>query len=231
MGLRSGGATFLRQLLAGVGVGVAILAVHVLLLVFSDIRIAHPIHLTEWSSYPRWIGKSLLIGLSVGINEEILFRGFLLAYLVQRMGKTGAIVTSALYFAALHFVNPTIRPTADDVDWFTGPLLVWDALVSIGSRLQPDSFLALATAGAFLATVRIYLPHGLAFCMGLHAGWVFVIKMTRHVTVSAPTADGAFLVSRFDGVIGYLSSGWILLLTLLLIAFWRRSGMNSHQSA
>ena len=41
-------------------------------------------------------------------------------------------------------------------------------------------------------------------CIGLHAGFVAVIALFRDVTM--PVFDGrwSFLVSRFDGLVGYL---------------------------
>jgi membrane protease YdiL (CAAX protease family) len=220
MGLARGWKAILRQFCLGFGAGMLILAVHAAMLVAMDVRVINAIHVQDWGSYPRWIGKSLLSGLGVGINEELLFRGFLLGYLLQRVNRAVAILACAFYFAGLHFVNTSMDPPVSELNGGSGLAMVMDAFGSTTGRFRLDTFLALFSAGAFLAVIRVYVPFGLVYCMGLHAGWVWVIKMTRYLTELSKTSEWSFLISRFDGVIGYLSAGWITLLTLALVCWF-----------
>ena len=221
LGLASGLRSFCKQLAQGWAWGVAILAIHVALLLLADVRVISDIKIHDYAAYPRWIGKSLAMGLGVGLNEELLFRGMLLGYLLPRMTAAWAILTSAFYFAGIHFLNTSMDPGATQLGWMSGMTLVGDAFASLGERFHLDTFLALFTAGAFLATVRVYVPFGLALCMGIHAGWVFVIKVARYVTLQPPKSEWAGMVGNLDGVIGYLSAFWISLLILGLMGWFR----------
>jgi membrane protease YdiL (CAAX protease family) len=80
-----------------------------------------------------------------------------------------------------------------------------------------DSFVALVMVGVFLALVRERTGH-IGWGIGLHAGWVFVIQVTRRVTEEDPQAPLAFLTGDYDGVIGWLGAAWI---SLLAVLYWR----------
>jgi membrane protease YdiL (CAAX protease family) len=71
-----------------------------------------------------------------------------------------------------------------------------------------DSMAALFVAGLFLALVRERTGH-IGGCVGLHAGWVLVIQVTRQVTDGDPDSELSFLVGVYDGTIGWLATAWI----------------------
>ena len=73
--------------------------------------------------------------------------------------------------------------------------------------------------GVFLALVREGTGH-IGWCIGLHAGWVFVIQLTRRLTDGNPSSDLAFLTGDYDGIIGWLAMAWI---GLLAAGYWRWS--------
>jgi hypothetical protein len=82
--------------------------------------------------------------------------------------------------------------------------------------------LALFCAGLFLAAVRLVRLDYLALCVGIHAGWVVVIKLGRRYTNPDPHVPLARLVGPYDQIIGYAAAGWItLLLAALLYLSWR----------
>ena len=56
----------------------------------------------------------------------------------------------------------------------------------------------------------------IAACIGLHAGWVWIITFIRETSV--PDREGAlgFLVSQFDGVVGWLLLGWTVVMGFVL---------------
>jgi hypothetical protein len=68
-----------------------------------------------------------------------------------------------------------------------------------------SSMAALFMVGVFLALVREHTGH-IAWGIGLHAGWVFVIQVTRRMTDGNPEAPAAFLVGTYDGIIGWLAA-------------------------
>jgi len=216
LGLATGQGQFFRQVGRGFAFGALMMGVHVMLLLSLEARIVRESGL-EPARIFRMALKGLLIGLAVASIEEPVFRGFLFGSLSRKTTRTKAVLISAFYFAALHFLTTDIRPAAGEVRWNTGLIMVLDAFRHV-SRMQFDSFLALFSAGAFLACVRLLVPaSGLGYCIGLHAGWVFIIKTAKPLTKRAAETHFPDLVSRFDGIIGYLSTAWISVMILLLI--------------
>jgi hypothetical protein len=59
----------------------------------------------------------------------------------------------------------------------------------------------------------------IAACIGLHMGWVWVIKATLAVSREVEPSAFSPLVSQFDGYTGWLVASWALL--LMLVAHWR----------
>jgi hypothetical protein len=77
----------------------------------------------------------------------------------------------------------------------------------------------LFAVGMFLSLVR-ERNGNIALALGLHAGWVMVIKVGQYLTALHPDAPLAQLVGSYDGIIGWLAAAWISLLAWL---YTRRS--------
>jgi membrane protease YdiL (CAAX protease family) len=214
--------TFLRQVKRGLLLGVLMLGLHMLLLLALEARTLNYQKL-EAMRLLRLAFKGLLIGAAVAAVEEPVFRGFLLGCLLRKVGQVRAVAIASFYFAALHFLDTDLNPQPDEIRWNTGLALVIDAFRHL-PLAQADAFFALFAAGALLACVRIWRPWGLGYCIGLHMGWVFVIKTVKPFTRIGdhPLLPG--LISQYDGVIGLVSAGWsTLLVGMLLPVLLRRS--------
>jgi hypothetical protein len=72
---------------------------------------------------------------------------------------------------------------------------------------------------------------GLGYCYGLHAGWVFVIKTAKALTMAVPDSPRAFLVGDYDRFVGYLSAAWTFVLIAALVLFFLRRGLEAGRSA
>jgi len=209
------------RLIRGFGWGVLMLGVHTLLLIVLDIRHIDPERLgLKTLLDAAW--KAALVGLILGIAEELLFRGFLLGALRNKGGWGIAVVTSAFYYSGLHFLSTDLRPGAEEAQWFSGYILLDSGLKHL-ARTQLDDFMALFVCGVFLGVIRIRQPEkGLAFTIGIHAGWIFVIKIIKSFTTLTVPSPLSWLVSAFDGIIGWFSIAWISLLIVFL--FTRKTG-------
>ncbi|AFL74173.1 CPBP family intramembrane glutamic endopeptidase [Thiocystis violascens] len=193
--------------------GVAILLALVLVLLALDIRIPDP---NPWPGIAGKAAQALIGGLLIGFLEETFFRGALYSAIRRRDGMRSAIVWSALLYALVHFMKPGALPAGMVFDW-TGAL--WMFAHVFGDLFQwnnLDSMVALFCVGVFLALVRERTGQ-IGWCIGLHAGWVFVIQMTRRVTDGNDASNVAFLVGEYDGTIGWLAALWI---GLLAFGFW-----------
>ena len=205
---------FFRQWLVGFVLGALLLGLHVKLLIGLGVHD----FVRERVQFPGLLsilGKALAIGFAIALVEETLFRGALLGILRKRSGPVLAIFASSLYFAALHFIGSQWTTELANVGWDSGFLIALDGFAHL-RQAQPDAVLALFVAGLLLASIRVIWPGSLAVCMGIHAGWVFIIKSAKPLCAMNPVSPHIGWVSRYDFVIGYLSAAWLGWLVVML---------------
>ena len=207
---------FFAQFSRGFGFGLLILGVIVLWVIALDIRIVQIDRLLSLSKILHELSLAVIVALIVGTLEETLFRGFMFGALSKYAAPLYAMALTALYYAALHFMRSNLTIPAAELDWTSGLTVMLDAFGQVINPQNIDAFVALFLASIFLTCVRFFIPNSLAYCIGLHAGWVFTIKLTKAFTELHPAAEWGALVSRYDGLIGYLSSAW---LAILIAAF------------
>jgi len=131
------------------------------------------------------IWRALLIGLAVGIIEEVVFRGVVLQNLHADMSAFFAVVFASAFFAAMHFIKPLPgeilhldrAPSFDHFHVLNGFRILPYQLGNFGrfDVIWPF-FLGLFLIGvalsvAYLKTGSLYLP------IGIHAGFVAVGKL------------------------------------------------------
>ena len=213
-------AEFRLTLTKGFALGVLILAALALGLMILDIRVypragEHPLLI-------KVVAQGVLGGLAIGFIEETFFRGALFSAVRKRGGGVVvAIVLPSLLFAALHFFKPQPFPPGAEVTLASSLASLGGALPALFQMENLDSFVALFLVGVFLGLVRQRSGH-IAWCIGLHAGWVLVIRLAHKYTWEDPASPLQFLVGEYDGVTGWLAAGWIGVLTLG-IALWPKS--------
>ncbi|MGH8130157.1 MAG: CPBP family glutamic-type intramembrane protease [Steroidobacteraceae bacterium] len=160
-----------------------------------------------------------LTGLAVAIVEETFFRGLMFRAVSRESGLAAALWSTALVYSAIHFLARARIPQ-DEVTWDSGFRLLGNALANFAAPIAiVDSFVTLVLVGLLLALVR-QRTGGIAAGIGLHMGWVWVIKSTTAVTKVREDAPWSFLVGSFDGYTGWLVAGW----AALMIAFTWASG-------
>ena len=151
---------------------------------------------------------ALLTAIVIAACEEVLFRGVLFTRLKPEMGVFGALVMSSAVYSIVHFFARTPDPQV--VTWSSG-LTVLRAM--LGDFINPHAlfpgFITLFFVGAILAaltqrTGSLYAP------MGLHAGWVFWMKMYGAVTHARAGASSVLWgdTKLYDG---WVSLGVVLL--------------------
>jgi len=184
------------------------------------------VHLREWRD-PAALGHvavwaRLLLagagsGIAVALIEETVMRGALHSAIERESGSVAAVALVAPLFALLHFyARTTIPPEA------VGPS---SGFVLLGAFFSPWAQLA-AVAEAFLAWLAVGVLLGLtrawtgniAAALGLHAGWVLVLRVLQLATVPGPGAVGSLWVGRLDGLLGLWLLPWSALIGLALWA-------------
>jgi membrane protease YdiL (CAAX protease family) len=214
MGFAPDFSTILRQFSRGFLLGFLILGVITLVLLWLDIRIIRESEIARDRLLYN-LSSAIATGLIVSILEETLFRGLLFRALFRWGDLRSAVLITAFFYAGLHFVGGRGSGPAEEICWTTGLQLVPVALLQIFDPSNLDSFLALFAVSVFLTTVLIERPNGIGYCIGLHAAWVFILKLTKRYTEVTADSPLGFLVGSHDGVTGILVFAWLSVLTLI----------------
>jgi CAAX protease family protein len=212
--------TFLRQAGTGLAIGVAtMLPMTIAMLALGILR------LRAEFGVPMFVDAligGLLAGLGVAIVEETFFRGLMYRAVDRESGFAAAAWCTAIVYAAIHFFSPAKVP-ADSVAPDSGLRLLGGALEHFSHPMPVlDSFATLVMVGLLLALVR-RRTGAIAAGLGLHMGWVCVIKTTIATTRVNENAPASFLVSGFDGYTGWLVTGWA---AILISIAWSRGWLR-----
>ena len=212
---------FLREFALAFGLGVALMLAVVAIMLAMGLRIWQPGVDLHAAAVTRLAVQALLSALTVAAIEETFLRGAMFSGIAREGGTTLAIVLSALIYAAMHFIaRYHIAP--EQVVFSSGLAMVTGSLHAFADPLAiGDAFAALFAVGVLLACIRAATGN-IAACMGLHAGWVWIMLVVRDV--SAPDSTGAlgFLLSNFDGFVGWLVFLWIVLVGRPLYRYYQR---------
>ncbi len=223
-------ARFLRQAGAGLALGVATMLPMALVIVALGIRNPRPD--LDASMLLSGVAAGALTGLVVALVEETFFRGLMFRAVLLDSGPVTAVWTTAIPYAAIHFFARVKIPQAE-VAWDSGIALLGSSLARFADPVAiADAFITLAIVGLLLGLVRHWTGN-IAAGIGLHMGWVFVIKATSTVTRHDAAARWSFLVSDFDAFTGWLVAAWscAILLALYLargrFTGWRNAATGS----
>ena len=220
-------AHFPAELFRGVCWGVVSLALVAVVLLVFGVRSLRPdrLNLAYWLVVML---KAALTASAVAIVEEIWFRGALHSAFQRGFGVLGAIVITAVLYAGVHFIRADVSIDLSQAGWLAG---FEAAIGSIGrfsrASIAPD-FAALFVAGVWLGILR-HRSGRIALCIGVHAGWVFVIQILRRVTDFEPTSHWAFLTGNFDHVIGWLAA--LVFVASMAVMVWAERKENLSQSS
>ena len=159
----------------------------------------------------------LLLALLIALIEEPLFRGLLISSMRRKMPIWAAVLVSALYYASLHFLHSHTKIPSAEVELASGFLLLAEAFGNLFAPGNFSAWSALLMVGLFLGILRTRAPDNLGYCIGCHTAWVWQIKLSKTLFNTHFDGEYGFLVSRYDGVIGWLVAAW---LSLVLIGYW-----------
>lgn len=193
----------INNIARGFVIGIVIMLAIVLTLYFLDVRTLKS-GSPELFTIIRIALAGLIGGLLIGLIEEIFFRGAQVTAITRSGGgiMMAAALTS-LFFAALHFIDMH-EVKLDQTHWLSGFELLSGSLHKFSSSEIWGAFLALTAAGVFLTLIRLHEGH-IFTCIGIHAGWVFIIKLTKHLTEPNEQHEWRFIAGYYDGITGYLA--------------------------
>lgn len=196
---------FVAQSLLWAVVGVLTAAAGAAFLLGTKLRVVD----AHFSPSAAAIGRLLLIsassGIAVALIEESVMRGAMHTAIERESGPWAAALTTAPLFSILHFFAKAGIP-AGDLAWHSGFDLLLRSFVPLSHPLVVlDAFLSWLIVGLILSLTRV-LTGNIAVAIGLHAGWVVVLRLLQLITVRGTSSAYAGWVGKFDGLLGY----WVL---------------------
>lgn len=125
----------------------------------------------------------MAVALAVATVEELYFRGLLLS---RVSGYWVPVTASALFYAGIHFLNPTPDSALAD-HWAGGWMLLANAALEMPDQWleQLPRLCLLLLIGLGLGMLRLRTGC-LAFCIGVHAAMVFSLKTFKFFTYPGP---------------------------------------------
>jgi len=198
---------FLAQSLLWGVVGMATAAVGAAFLLLTHLRVMDQSFVPSAAGFARIFLVGVGSGISVALLEETVFRGIMHTAIERESGAWTAALLTAPLFAVLHFFAK-VRIPAADIGWGSGfDLLVLSFAPLSHPALVLDSFLSWLVVGLILSLTRV-LTGNIAVAIGLHAGWVVVLRMLQESTTSGHSPAYSAWVGRFDGLLGYWLLPW-----------------------
>ncbi|MEE2959654.1 MAG: CPBP family intramembrane glutamic endopeptidase [Myxococcota bacterium] len=173
-------AHWLRDLALGLGVGFGSMGLAA--------GVVYWIGAVEAKPYFKemWFLMATGTAVAVALIEEFLFRGVLMAAFLRVWPERKTLAGLSLVFALLHFVgkHPShSHYNNSEVDLWSGfrliPELFWQFLEP---NLVVGKFLTLTLVGFTLGWVTLK-TRSLAVAIGLHCGWVWVLRMLTLATL------------------------------------------------
>ncbi len=212
-GYGSSPGEFVRALGQGLVIGIVILASLTLALLLLEVRVLDPALAWSPADLALLVVEASLAGLLIGFIEETWFRGALYGLIRETSTVWFAVVGTALLYGLVHFIRADVAIPPQSITWTSGFEVLAGSFGRFSSVGFVSSLLALVAAGVFLALFRC-ASGTIAGCIGVHAGWVIVIKSTRELSIVNPDSPWSFLIGSYDGIIGLLALIWLGMLSI-----------------
>jgi hypothetical protein len=216
-----------RNLLTGWTLGV--ISIAFLVTVMSVADIFTPFFRLTWDESLSRMTSAFFAGIFTGFFEEVFFRGILFFGLRRQGWTLGAYVLANLFYSLVHFVKPGENYFLEGVDPFAG---FRHLLTTFEPFLTPvplvPGILGLLLIGVVLS-YALERTGNLSLSIGLHAGWVFSLKVIRvfgnFTRRDLGWAFGATDPKIVSGVVSWLG------ILLVAVAIHRLTRGNLHRAA
>jgi membrane protease YdiL (CAAX protease family) len=182
----------------------------------TNLRALAPGFMPGVGAYAHLLLIGIGSGISVALIEESVMRGALHTAIARESGHLAAATLTATLFAILHFFAKA-RIAPNELAWYSGFDLLLRSFAPLAHPvLVLDSLLAWLVVFLILAGTRV-LTGNIAVAIGLHAGWVVVLRMLQEATTPTAAAQHSVWVGSFDGLLGYWMLPWG---TAIAVALW-----------
>ena len=158
--------------------------------------------------------NAALSALVVAVLEEVVFRGALFGAFRKAHDWKVALFTSSAVYGLVHFFAKPTPPT--EITWSSGLQMLPEMMRGFTDiRLLVPGLFILTLVGMILG-LAYHQTGNLYFSIGLHAGWIFWLKIYGAVTIARAGANTWLWGS------GKLIDGWSTLIIVgpVLLIMW-----------
>ena len=160
---------------------------------------------------------TILISFVISFIEESFFRGILIQKNQSILQSIYIILLSSTVYSLFHFIKiPLILN--EEIFWNTGLIEIFNVFSNFYNLISFDAAITLLVFGILLGFIRIKTM-SISYCIGIHAGFVFVIKIFRQNTTVNFDSKYNLLLSSYDHFTGHLSTLWIVIILTLYLIF------------
>jgi membrane protease YdiL (CAAX protease family) len=217
---------FVREAGIGFAIGIVLMGLIIAVMLALQLRLLRPGVALTAASFGKLAAQGLLRGIAVALIEETFLRGAMWTGIARESGAMTATVLTSLVYALTHFVSSYHIPESQ-LGWHSGLDMLAGSFGAFARPLEvSDAYICLFAVGVVLATVRMHTGN-IAASLGLHAGWVWVITFVRETSIADPANPLHGLLSRFDGVVGWLVCAWTVLVGFALHRFYGSRAVRS----
>jgi len=168
----------------------------------------------DFNFYLSRVPKVLLGALLAAVIEETFFRGLLLRGMLRQNRPLFSIVAVSLFYAAVHFIAPVKSWEYPGYSLLVGFDYLGALSLQMFSLEILSPFIGLFLVGLTLG-MTMCLTQNIYLCIGLHAGWICVVKGVFYLTAINPAIGDTLssLAKRY-----YLVSHPVAWISVALVA-------------
>jgi uncharacterized protein len=214
----------------GIGLCLSLGSMVVLGYVMSLADVYQPFFRLSLSRSLQQCASAILTAFTVGLLEEVFFRGIIFRGLLEDWKPLSALIAANLFYSALHFVKPSESYFLSGIDPFVGFRHLFSTfapflnLSDIAPGLIGLWLIGIVLSYAFMRTGTLYLA------IGLHAGWIISIKTVR-VFGDYKRNDLGWLFGSSDPKIVSGVVTWVGIVLVGIAVYWltrKRAGLAAE---
>ena len=169
--------------------------------------------------------------IAVALIEETFFRGIMLKGMLKKLKPTLAIIVLSFVFASIHFIRNKSSVNDGPLDWLSGFVHLRNSFSNFENPAFIGSWLTLFLCGCFLSLL-VLKSGNIAQAIGVHAGWVLILGVTKKITDDNLTSQHKWLTGNYDKITGYLSFFVLAVIcTVYYFCFMKKKRNNNEQES
>ncbi len=175
-------------------------------------------------SFVNIILLTVFISLLISFIEESFFRGLMIQRNNNSILTFNIIVLSSLIYSLFHFIKiPLI--VDDSLFWNTGLNELIKGFYNFFITINIDAAITLLVFGILLGVIRVK-NKTISYGIGIHAGFIFIIKIFKKNSSVDLDSSNNFLISSYDQFTGHLATTWIIILIFTYLIFLNKKQNN-----